>query len=146
VAFEGEQPSTWGEPAPTYDEVDESAGGGGYVHEGPVGAADGEGQKTPYQAQADQGTNAPGWGTVAPALVSGNGSRPVPGGIASPPGWPAGVAHAGVARRREHRVLRGIRSGLALTVIALALGVAAAAGLGLIVWLIATAIHHAAAS
>jgi hypothetical protein len=33
-----------------------------------------------------------------------------------------------------------------LTVIALALGVATAASLGVIIWLIATAIHHAASN
>jgi hypothetical protein len=83
---------------------------------------------------------------VAPVMVSGNGSGPVTAGHPAAGPWPLGAGHASLAKRREHRVLRGIRSGAVLTVIALALGVAAAAGLGVIVWLIATGIHHAAAN
>jgi hypothetical protein len=92
------------------------------------------------------GPSAGEWEPVAPVMVSGNGSGPVPAGRPAAGPWPLGAGHAILAKRREHRVLRGIRSGVVLTVIALALGVAVAAGLGVIVWLIATAIHHAAAN
>jgi hypothetical protein len=83
--------------------------------------------------------------------VAENGSDPVTGngsaagaGQQRAPAWPFVPALVPPPTRREHRLLRGVRSGLALTVMALALGVAAAASLGVIVWLIATAIHHAA--
>jgi hypothetical protein len=75
-----------------------------------------------------------------------NGSRAAGNGQVSAQAWPVGVGHATVTKRREHRILRGVRSGVVLTVIALALGVATAASLGVIVWLIATAIHHAASN
>jgi hypothetical protein len=48
--------------------------------------------------------------------------------------------------RREHRVLRMIRSTTVLVVIALSLGAALAAALGGIIYLIATALHHASNS
>jgi hypothetical protein len=50
------------------------------------------------------------------------------------------------AERREHRVLRMIRSTTVLVVIALVLGLALAGALGGIVYLIATALHHASNS
>jgi hypothetical protein len=78
--------------------------------------------------------------------LSPNGARTAGGGHAPSKDWPLGFGHATVTKRREHRILRGVRSGVALAVIALALGVAAAASLGVIVWLIATAIHHAASN
>jgi hypothetical protein len=75
--------------------------------------------------------------------ATGNGSEPGAGSQRAP-SWPLVPAPVAPPTRREHRLLRGVRSGVALTVMALALGVAAAASLGVIVWLIATAIHHAA--
>jgi len=48
--------------------------------------------------------------------------------------------------RSGRRVLRGLRSALALATIALALGVAAAATVSVLIWAIAAAIHHAAAN
>ena len=97
------------------------------------------------------------WGDPAPAVPTGseptsslppspNGSRAARDGQAPPPGWPVGFGQATVTKRRERRLLRGVRSGVVLTLIALALGVATAASLGVIVWLIATAIHHAASN
>lgn len=94
------------------------------------------------------------WGDPAPAHedpapplpISENGSAPVARHSLLAPGWPLGAGYAVLARRREHRVLRGVRSVVVLTVMALALGVAVAASLGVIVWLIAAAIHHAAAN
>lgn len=47
-------------------------------------------------------------------------------------------------RGREHRWFHKIGSTTALIVIALGLGLALAAGLGAIIWGIATALHHAA--
>jgi hypothetical protein len=73
-----------------------------------------------------------------------NGSRRAGDGRVSVQAWPGG--HGTVTKRRERRLLRGVRSGVVLTVIALALGVATAASLGVIVWLIAAAIHHAASN
>lgn len=46
----------------------------------------------------------------------------------------------------RHRAVRATLSGLALVVIALALGLLLAAGLGIGVWGIAAALHHAANS
>jgi hypothetical protein len=55
-----------------------------------------------------------------------------------------------VNRRRPetnfHRVFRVSRATIGLIVIALGLGLALAAGLGALVWVIATAVHHAAQS
>lgn len=48
--------------------------------------------------------------------------------------------------RTEHRILRMIRSTSTLVIIALALGAALAAALGSVVWLIATALHHASSA
>jgi hypothetical protein len=45
-----------------------------------------------------------------------------------------------------HRAWRAARSSVALATIAVSLGVAVAAGLAGLVWLIAAAIHHAAAN
>jgi hypothetical protein len=158
VAAEKEPPTTWGDPAPSYEDVDDSTGATGYAHDGaPDGTGDGAADRgagygdasyeaTGYEGYETAGTGAPGWEIVAPVAVSENGHRPVSSGGVSATGWPLHARRAPGPSRREHRVLRGIRSGLALTVIALALGVAAAASLGLIVWLIATAIHHAAAN
>ncbi len=56
------------------------------------------------------------------------------------PGYSAGQAGG------AHRVLRGLRSALALATIALALAVAVAATASLLIWAIAAAIHHAAAN
>jgi hypothetical protein len=78
--------------------------------------------------------------------LSPNGSRAAGNGQVPARAWPVGVGHAAVTKRREHRILRGLRSGVVLAIIALALGAAAAASLGVIVWLIATAIHHAASN
>ena len=176
MAIEDGRTPAWGDPAPTYADHDGSGGAttgesvdltAGAAHQGPGDQNSGDGsprigsprdQNPGDQDPGDQnpgdqnprdqdpGTVAQGWATVAPVMVSENGSGTATGRRPSEPGWPPGPAHAAVKRRREHRVLRGIRSGVALTVIALALGVAAAAALGLIVWLIATAIHHAAAN
>jgi hypothetical protein len=52
-------------------------------------------------------------------------------------------------RRREtpaHRVLRVTRATTALIIIALGLGLALASLLGVLIWAIAAAIHHAAGS
>jgi hypothetical protein len=46
-------------------------------------------------------------------------------------------------QRTEHRVLRAIRSTTGLIIIAGALGLALAASIGAVVWLIASALHHA---
>lgn len=43
----------------------------------------------------------------------------------------------------QHRIFRMVRSTSTLVIIALALGTALAAALGSVVWLIATALHHA---
>ncbi len=43
----------------------------------------------------------------------------------------------------QHRIFRMVRSTTTLVIIALALGTALAAALGSVVWLIATALHHA---
>lgn len=43
----------------------------------------------------------------------------------------------------QHRVFRMVRSTTSLIIIAVALGTAMAATLGSVVWLIATALHHA---
>ncbi len=43
----------------------------------------------------------------------------------------------------QHRIYRMVRSTSSLVIIALALGTALAAALGSVVWLIATALHHA---
>ncbi len=43
----------------------------------------------------------------------------------------------------EHRILHMVRSTTTLMIIALALGAALAGTLGSVVWLIATALHHA---
>jgi hypothetical protein len=144
VAPERERPSAWGDPAPVPADAGESTWAAAEenrpdgTEEAPHASIDGG-----YQ---DAGGGSHGWEAVAPVLVSDNGSGPVSGGSPAEPGWPLGAGHAATRSPREHRVLRGIRSGVALTFIALALGVAGAAGLGLIVWLIATAIHHAAAN
>jgi hypothetical protein len=81
--------------------------------------------------------------THTPLSPNGSGAA---GGLRFSQSWPLGSGHASVTKRREHRILRGVRSVVVLAVIALALGVATAASLGLIVWLIATAIHHAASN
>jgi len=60
--------------------------------------------------------------------------------------WSWSVAPVANQVRSDHRVLRGIRSALALATIALALAVAAAAAASLLIWAIAAAIHHAAAN
>lgn len=49
-------------------------------------------------------------------------------------------------RRREHRFFRKVGSTTALIIIALGLGLALAAGLGVVIWAIADALHHAANS
>ncbi len=43
----------------------------------------------------------------------------------------------------QHRIVRMVRSTSTLVIIAVALGTALAAVLGSVVWLIATALHHA---
>jgi hypothetical protein len=48
--------------------------------------------------------------------------------------------------RTEHRVLRMVGSTTGLVIIALAIGLAVAASLAAIVWVIASALHHAANS
>ncbi len=173
MAPEDERPAAWGDPAPVFGDVDQGTRQGA-DESAPNGDEEGKrasvdqstyrraderpddsteqsthlGARDPVAGADDEdpGTSPQGWETAAPVLVSENGSPPVERGHVSAPGWPIGAGHARVTRRREHRVLRGIRSGVALTIIALALGVAVAAGLGVIVWLIATAIHHAAAN
>jgi len=130
VPAESERRSPWGEPAPA-SEADEPV-------EMPNVVA--SGQPVPG---AENGSGPGAKNGSVPGPVTGNGS--VPGaGPQRAPSWPLVAAPVPAPTRGEHRLLRGIRSGVALTVMALALGVAAAASLGVIVWLIATAIHHAA--
>ena len=107
-------PSPWGEPAPAYS--------------GP-GAAPGRNGDGPDHASFSAPNRAPDvvyW------------SRP---GL-----WVGGTARVAPRPRPtgRRRLLRVIRSSTALVVIALSLGVAIAAGLAGVVWLIAAAIHHAA--
>lgn len=100
------------------------------------------------------------WGQPAPAYT-GPAGAPARNGDAPPhapapghevayrprPGmWASGTARVEPRARPSggRRLLRVIRSSTALLVIALSLGVAVAAGLGGLVWLIAAAIHHAA--
>jgi type IV secretory pathway TrbD component len=45
---------------------------------------------------------------------------------------------------REHRIFRIVRSSTTLIIIGLGLGLALAAGLGTLIWAIASALHHAA--
>jgi hypothetical protein len=168
VAPDDERPSAWGAPAPSHADADESTGPAtevsvpeGYEEapqtsdgstayrragEPPDARPERSTQLTASAAYQDPRAGAHGWEAAAPVLVSENGSAQVNGGGPTGPRWPPVAGPAVAKKRREHRVLRGIRSGVALTVIALALGVAAAAALGLVVWLIATAIHHAAAN
>jgi hypothetical protein len=173
VALDDERPSAWGAPAPSHADADESTGPAteesvpeGYEEapqtsdgstayrragEPPDSSPERSPQLAASAAYQDPGYQDPragahGWEAAAPVLVSDDGSGQVNGGGPTGPRWPPVAGHAVAKKRREHRVLRGIRSGVALTVIALALGVAAAAALGLVVWLIATAIHHAAAN
>lgn len=102
------------------------------------------------------------WGQPAPAYTgpagapARNGDAPAhapayaPGdevAYRSRPGvWVGGTSRVEPRTRPSggRRLLRVIRSSTALVVIALSLGVAVAAGLGGLVWLIAAAIHHAA--
>ncbi len=44
---------------------------------------------------------------------------------------------------KQHPIFRMVRSTTSLVIIALALGTALAAALGSVVWVIATALHHA---
>jgi hypothetical protein len=129
VAAESERRSPWGEPAPA-SEADEPA-------ETPSVVASGQ----PIPGAEDRSGFVAGNGSGPPVTGNGSGSG---AGPQQAPSWPLGPAHKASPTRREHRLLRGIRSGVALAVMALALGVAVAASLGVIVWLIATAIHHAA--
>ena len=47
---------------------------------------------------------------------------------------------------REHRIFRIVRSSTTLIIIGLGLGLALAAGLGTLIWAIATALHHASSN
>jgi hypothetical protein len=112
-----DRPSAWGEPAPAYESEPEP----------------------PAEVTGESAT------FTRPPLSS-NGSHAGGDGQVSAQAWPVGLRPATVTKGREHRFLRGVRSVVVLTVIALALGVATAASLGVIIWLIATAIHHAASN
>ncbi len=150
----------WGDPAPVYESgvpsPDESAGPNRDENPDPMGdvnaalAGYNNADLSGYENTGSTGdvtaheiTGASMTSTRQP--LSPNGSRAAGDGRAFAQAWPLGGGHATVTKR-EHRILRGVRSGLVLAVIALALGVATAASLGVIVWLIATAIHHAASN
>ncbi|HMC39747.1 MAG TPA: hypothetical protein VKI19_08805 [Acidimicrobiales bacterium] len=45
--------------------------------------------------------------------------------------------------RPDHRIFRMVRSTTTLIIIAAGLGLALAAGIGAVVWMIASALHHA---
>jgi hypothetical protein len=143
-----ERPSAWGQPAPVYESRDLSPDGSAGLdpHESPPEMAysnpDGNTRST-GDLTANETTGQSMISTRQP--LSSNGSRAAGDGRAFAQAWPLGGGHATVTKR-EHRILRGVRSGVVLAVIALAFGVATAASLGVIVWLIATAIHHAASN
>jgi hypothetical protein len=75
--------------------------------------------------------------------ASTNGSGPAE---LTPLSWSAATGYLDGRASSDHRVLRGIRSAVALATIALALAVAFAATMSLLIWAIAAAIHHAAAN
>lgn len=107
-------PSPWGQPAPAYS--------------GPAAAPGRNGDSANHAGVGAQ--------NQAPDVVYW--SRP---GL-----WVGGTARVAPRTRPTggRRLLRVIRSSTALVVIALSLGVAIAAGLAGVLWLIAAAIHHAA--
>jgi hypothetical protein len=161
VTPERERPSAWGDPAPVYESgpephfsesppPDTDGNCARSPHESPDPTGDGNANPSGYPTEdktADLGTGYEDGGRSGEVSAHKFAGESIEGVTAThTPLSPLGYGHAGVTKRREHRILRGVRSVVVLAVIALALGVATAASLGLIVWLIATAIHHAASN